>query len=296
MTVILPDSVILPGLFMSADRLSKDSRRNDRVLLGAELLLLTFAALASIPSVMMRDLNITSGLATTALLAALIFSLVRVALRTDETWYRARAVAESVKSLAWLYASGGAPFPIGSSDGADEILNTRLREILEESGGLDIRPRSEGQITSSMRTLRASSLAQRKDAYLETRVRAQIAWYSGKSQDNATSARNWIVGAVLIYGAGIVAGVLRFLGVYDTDLMGLAAAVAGAALSWRQSQQHQTLKVAYAFAAHDLMLIADRLSAVQSDDEWASFVSNAEAAISREHTMWLARNGRRSVG
>jgi hypothetical protein len=45
----------------------------------------------------------------------------------------------------------------------------------------------------------------------------------------------------------------------------------------------------YAQAAHELRLILAREPYVESDEEFSGFVSDAENAISGEHTMWLAR-------
>src|SRR5262245_4365558 len=40
--------------------------------------------------------------------------------RPEQLWYDARAVAESAKTLAWRYAVGGSPFPVGSADSSTE--------------------------------------------------------------------------------------------------------------------------------------------------------------------------------
>ena len=47
--------------------------------------------------------------------------------RPMDNWYEGRAGAESTKTLAWRYAVGGDPFPIGlPGTQVDELFETRL--------------------------------------------------------------------------------------------------------------------------------------------------------------------------
>jgi len=50
------------------------------------------------------------------------------------------------------------------------------------------------------------------------------------------------------------------------------------------------LIVAALATARELSIIRDRIDWVD-EAEWPQFVSDSEDAISREHTMWLARHG-----
>jgi SMODS and SLOG-associating 2TM effector domain 1 len=47
---------------------------------------------------------------------------------------------------------------------------------------------------------------------------------------------------------------------------------------------------AYRLTARELAIVRDRIDTTD-DTTWAAFVSDAEDAVSREHTMWLARHG-----
>jgi hypothetical protein len=87
-----------------------------------------------------------------------------------------------------------------------------------------------------------------------------------------------------------VAGLVRFAGLWNLDVLGLAAAAFGSISAWIQLNQYRTLETSYAVAQQELLIIIERLETV-SEDKWALFVSDAEDAISREHSMWLARRG-----
>lgn len=64
---------------------------------------------------------------------------------------------------------------------------------------------------------------------------------------------------------------------------------ASAVLAWLQIRRHQELAQSYAVASHELALAESRARHVRSEEELARFVGDAEAAISREHTLWIAR-------
>jgi hypothetical protein len=52
------------------------------------------------------------------------------------------------------------------------------------------------------------------------------------------------------------------------------------------------LAEAYAVTAHELAAIESRINEPTTEAGWASFVDDAESAISREHVLWRARRGR----
>ena len=84
------------------------------------------------------------------------------------------------------------------------------------------------------------------------------------------------------------------------NLTGAFSAVAAASMAWLQMKRYQDLAQAYALVAHELglievqaedvrRLIETQAQRVHREEHLASFVANAENAISREHTMWVAR-------
>lgn len=63
-----------------------------------------------------------------------------------------------------------------------------------------------------------------------------------------------------------------------------------------QAKQHRALAQAYAVASQELASITSQLNRGITEQEWPQFVIDAEEAISREHTTWLAsRVGRRPL-
>jgi hypothetical protein len=67
------------------------------------------------------------------------------------------------------------------------------------------------------------------------------------------------------------------------------ATFAASATAWAQTKQFRILATSYAVAAQELATISIRLPHIDADHDWSTFVSDAELAISREHTLWLTR-------
>jgi hypothetical protein len=226
--------------------------------------------------------------------AACQFLLVRD--RPERGWYDARAGAESVKTLSWQYAVGATPFAVSvGDDDAQRRLTGRFRELLDSHAGLKQAPRPDGrQLTDWMKALRHEPLDVRRSVYDVGRLLDQVRWYGEKATANEALARRWSLATLGLQAAGILAATLRATDLIQVDLMGLAAAAAASGIAWLASKDHAGLAEAYATTAHELVLVRDNLPTSNDEVAWATFVSDAEAAISREHTRWLAR--RRAVG
>lgn len=131
------------------------------------------------------------------LLLSVISSLIIKTKRWEHTWFNTRAIAESVKALTWRYMMGVPPFPKDkSAKGVETNFIQRLKGIkapLPEAVGYMTNFRVEGgvDITDEMRRIRRLSVDKRKQVYLESRVRDQLAWYNSKSGYNASRERFW---------------------------------------------------------------------------------------------------------
>jgi hypothetical protein len=145
-----------------------------------------------------------------------------------------------------------------------------------------------------MKTTRASSIEQRRRVYLDKRLLDQISWYGTAARRNERMAQHWSFATLGFQAAGILAAVLRATDTIGVDLMGVAAAAAAATVAWLESKDHSGLAEAYATTAHELALVRDALPEFPDETAWSVFVSDAEAAISREHTSWLARRRART--
>ena len=120
----------LPQLFRSADTLSGRSQRQYINGTAAQLLLLVAAAAAAkLPS---GGGSTNWGQVTAALcfLCAAILRTLLLPINPESRYYESRAVAESVKTLAWRYAVGGDPFRVDEVEvgDADRIFYERVRE------------------------------------------------------------------------------------------------------------------------------------------------------------------------
>jgi hypothetical protein len=261
---------------------------------GAKLALLLVGAVCGATSWTLAGANVD----VVALCAVLAFGLSLVAevwllsQDPDQRWYKARAGAESVKTLAWKYAVGGEPFSADNPAAAEDFLG-QLREVMHSLKGIEWLPASGSphQITPAMSSLREVELDGRRNAYEVGRIDDQSDWYRGKAAANDRQARRWSAVALGGTVVGLVGALLRVVDLVHVDLLGVASAAVASVSAWTQLRQHRSLATAYAITAEELGLAKARMQRVSNEHDWAKIVSEAEAAISREHTLWLARRG-----
>jgi hypothetical protein len=147
-------------------------------------------------------------------------------------------------------------------------------------------------ITPRMDELRQRPFADRRLVYIEGRTLDQSRWYSRKACANRRRANIWRFLLVAAEVAAVSLAVGRVSGAWDVDLAGLLAAVIGAGTAWVAVKQFSPLASAYSVATKELALQATKLGAV-SEEHWPLVAADAEEAISREHTTWIAsRTGR----
>ena len=203
-------------------------------------------------------------------------------------------MAESVKTLAWRYMMKAEPFGEASPERVDRLFAESLRSILRERHLLAL-PMSdadagEDQITEPMRRVRGLGIDARKQIYLRDRIQDQQAWYAAKAAANARSEERlfWVM-ALAQLGALLAAIWLAVMPGLGLPLVGVLSTLAAGVLAWLQVKQHEELAQSYLVAAQELSLIATQGRHVHTDAAFSTFVADAEAAISREHTLWLAR-------
>lgn len=285
----------LPALFNAADTASKKSQTNYLRAVAADLLLMVAGAIVTSIS-FEAEWAVTS---TTVIGITLLFlSMAATAFvcfqKYEQHWYANRAVAESVKTLSWRYAMKAEPFNVQDID-ADRSFVESLKAILDDRAylGADLAGlQSTGpQITNRMRELRNMSVAERLERYKGDRIDDQRKWYAGKAERNKNARMKWFIGVAVaqLAGTGFAVAALRCPGLLN--VCAVFVAVASSALAWLQLKQHQELAQSYGIAAHELGLILEG-KIVATDDDLSIFVSDAENAISREHTLWVARRDR----
>jgi len=237
--------------------------------------------------------------ATCCFLIVLVVEGYILQAKPERTWYEGRAAAESVKTLSWRYAVGGEPFDIGQlpESKVENLFLDQLQSLFDVIRELDlVPPASSGQqITAAMHQVRALSLRERKKLYEKARVEDQQTWYQREAGWNRRRAHAWTAGMLAVEVAGVTCSVLKAVGSVEGDWLTFAGTVVAAMTAWMQSKQHRTLAVAYTVTALELASVRSKIEQQENEADWARFVDDAEEAFSREHTLWKASRGVRSI-
>jgi hypothetical protein len=299
----------MPPLFEQSDPSAIHAQAWFFSLLGFELILVTLGTLVGLlsgivvpaPAISVSPITLAGNTFTSVpiieltagglIFIALVFRLIRFFGHFDSKWYEARAVAESVKSVAWRYAVGGRPFERSKDPRVvDALAEARIGEILTDVGKKWQPGASMQQITDSMRRLRSQPLDVRRAAYRAGRIADQRKWYARKQAQNHGRAlvANWVL-AILEF-LGVAFAVLQTLGIVSLNLQTLAAALVSGGIAWTQAQRYQDLSASYSVTAKEAASIeqAPQLRDQVTEDAWAAFVDSAEEAFSREHRLWRA--------
>lgn len=285
-----------PALFAIADRLAlTEQQRYFKYTLYGLIAAIVAAVGSAVDlkfAVGSRNYNGGGIVSCLAFLAGLIFAGFLLYFRPERAWYENRAAAESIKTLCWQYCVKGGIF--GSDDAKDGLLFERMvLSILDrlDHAGLVASGGNE-TVTDEMTAFRSLPLERRREIYREQRVLDQNTYYAGKARKNRALARGWALVAIFLELIGLVLGVFKAFAVFDADLLGVFATAAAGAIAWVQTKDCQNLSDSYQVATNELAVIlheARSHPATITDEQWAAFVAGGERAISREHTLWLAR-------
>ena len=299
-----------PALYQAADTASTRAQKLYlRLFRGTLLFLISGALLGSVSIKSPEWHQVSSILAALLLGLSFVLSATLKILSPEKTWFGGRAVAESIKSITWRYMVGGEPYGIElEPQVVDAKFAKELGSILRERRSLAWKyadPADVPQITTEMGASRGMSTENRLSLYLTERVRQQRSWYGTKAKEAERLHMKWFCISILGQAAALISAILMIkAGDAPINLTGAFSAVAAASMAWLQMKRYQDLAQSYALAAHELGLIeiqaehvrrlieAESLQ-VRREAHLGSFVANAENAISREHTMWVAR---RDVG
>ncbi len=284
----------LPELFQLADRASLAGQRRTILLTRAQLSLAVLSALAA-------GFGVGHGTAAKVLeicaVVSFALSLLPAVLlhsgSAQRLWYDGRAAAESVRSLAWKYAMRVQPFDDDAT--ADAEFATRLAAILALVPELGDQVESESHlaeeaITPPLVVLRQAPLSDRRQCYVRRRVEAQIDWYTEKAKGARQAAMAAGACAVAANALGVALGLARVVWDLEVDLLGFFAALVAALAAYGQLRQYWPLAAAYRLTASELrQVLAMAAETGESESDWSDYCASAEAAVSREHTMWQAR-------
>jgi hypothetical protein len=226
------------------------------------------------------------------------FSIFLKILKPEQIWYGGRAVAESVKSMTWRYMMDADPYSIELAPAeVDRKFVAELKSIVRErrqlAFGLGGEFTEQPQITARMRELRAATLEQRKAAYVAERISDQRNWYGQQAESNRAKSNIYFILIVLSQFLGLFTAFALITDPYSSlKFTGLFTSLAGALIAWLQIKQHKEQAQSYSIAELELGFVQQEAQYVTDERTLSDFVGDAENAISREHTLWVARRDR----
>lgn len=284
----------LPQLFKIADKKAAQSQNNFIFINLSILILLTVSSILSIfvnQKVASFDL---SKICILLMIVSTLLNLYILFFRPEKNWYEGRAIAESVKTLAWKFITGTKPFKLSLSDEKVEMFfNENLKKIIGQRKDFYILIGNEypnqSMISDEMIDVRKSTFENRKTIYLQQRIQDQINWYAKNSKKN--SLRKNITFAFIV-GFQIIAIILFW---YESgkpvqySLTSASITITSVFLTWLQLKRYQELTDSYGITATELKFIKEKSKFVLNNEDLEKYVDDSESAISREHTLWLAR-------
>ncbi len=279
-----------PTLYQAADSASLEAQKTYTQFIVSFLILLVAAAAASLFS---GDSHWFAILSALLFITTLILSLLLAAKRYDKTWYKWRAVAESVKTRTWRYMMRTKPYDEIDAVSRASFLSD-LKQLLYQDRDLcqhlPETQESQEQITPVMETFRCSLLEDRMNIYKKQRIDNQRIWYAKKASYNRRMSKRWFFSMLAFQLLAIVSVLVRIAypswDKLPTEILAVAAA---SVLSWIQVKRFQELSTSYNFTTQEIGMIKYAAEDIHGEDNFSDFVSDAENAFSREHTQWLAR-------
>lgn len=283
-----------PALYQAADASSVAGQAAYRRLVQTELAFVLGGAVFAVLGAFWSGLGpLLPGLSALSLLGAIATKLVNRQSGSDQRWFDGRAVAETVKTESWRYMMRLTPYD------SDATADDRL--ALDLMGAIRARPNLQlalnvlsddpHQISDEMRSARTLPLEGRRTLYLKERLSDQASWYRRRALSNQANGRRWFW---LSLAGQAAAAAFAFTSIFETtlplpSLVGLFAALATSATAWTQLGRHDELSKSYALAYQELLMIRTLGEKVSTEEALDRLVTDGENAISREHTMWMAK-------
>jgi hypothetical protein len=289
MTSPLP-KVVYPPLRNAADLASSAAQRHFLSLNRSQLAFLSCVALVS-------GLNLETAahqrmaawiVCVIMFVALAVSSALRIG-KFDDRWFRCRAFAENYKSIVWRYVmSSYIEADASETKYLDELqqLKERLPDLQREFALYS----DNGRLfTDWMRVSQALPLAEKDKLYRELRLEDQIRWYASNARQNLQMETRWFWTVFCVEFVAIVLSALQAWQLMKFSSVSGVASLGTALIAWSQIKRFSDLGTSYAIAAGDLRRISEVHRNITTQVEMDLMVSEVETAVSREHTMWLAR-------
>ena len=191
-----------PALFQAADRSSLFMQKRHLYLTGWILALLVGGAASGALAGAFPSAKISLAVVSTICVAfSLVLTAVRRALKPEKLWYRGRAVAESVKGMAWRYMMGAEPYFVAMPAAeSDNRFVSDLKSLIHDNQlaiGFASDFSDKPQLSAVMRAVRSAEVAQRKAVCVSDRIADQRKWY-GERARKSQRAESWYFVVILV--------------------------------------------------------------------------------------------------
>lgn len=281
-----------PALYQASDTVSNETQNTYLLLMKLNIWLLITAALFSFIGINSKAWAVAAAF---VFVITIIINVVLMIKNFPDTWYRARSIAESIKTISWRFMMKTDPFRGLSLKDAREkfskiqkaILNEQDKEILEK---FDPSYHTKDAITETMLKTFEDSINNKIEIYRINRVEEQRNWYSNKTKYNQSKYRFWFSIMILVQIIAVATVICR-VAVPDFKYWPpeVLSVIAGGILTWIQVKKYRELAAAYSFTAHEIGILGANIDSIGTEEELTNFVQDAENAFSREHTQWIAR-------
>lgn len=283
-----------PALYQAADAASlRNQILYNRLLRGELVLIVTTATLGAFSFLMPPSYGSWFAIVAAGLLAGAILTKGITQWRDlSGTWFDGRAVAETLKSSTWRYMLRVDPFDDDAK--CDDEFTQEIRAILKARQGLadqlNVGPKGSRQITEEMRCVRKLPVQARRDYYITYRLDNQTDWYGNRATLNRKASNFWFWSSLFAQVLALICAIVRIAWpLIPLSTLGLFTTAAAAMGAWTQARRNDELAKAYSLAYQELLTIRSFAESTTTEDALVGMVRDCEGAISREHTMWMAK-------
>jgi hypothetical protein len=274
----------LPDIATQLDSAARKSFRSEESWKAISLLLLFGGACAAVVPSRYHTGHIVLSLGPLASgLCFLVTLAISVALAEDrhtEQAGRAASVGQRYQSLAWRYATGGAPFV--ETYRADVARRLYLESAMALSGAVGrlaplIDFRSGGQhVTASMDALRAAGLEARRAAYKELRLTPVVAEAKARAALLSRRAKQFRAGLRIFSFLALAAALAEAVDLLSLDLVGAMTVGSTGVLAWTAMQRYDSRAAEATVQFEQAALLVAQLELLRDPDRWGAFVANCE--------------------
>ncbi len=285
----------LPALYQTATIASSNAQKNYLISVIINICFLSLGAISSAINLEGTSISgiqyIFSFISAISLIISIFLTIYLDQSKFEKKWYDGRAIAESVKTISWRFMMNSRPY---SSLKAESLFLNHLNAIKNErksfgelmGGENSIKP----QITDIMRKVRTFNFEKKRSLYIKNRINKQKIWYSNNCLKNKSRSEQFFKISIFIQILSVIGAFLFINNPYFIfNPTGVFTTIVAGLLAWTQVKQYKTLAESYGLTTQELGIIEEKAKRIKSPIELSIFVNEAETAISREHTVWLAR-------